>query len=125
MEVLKGLCGPCVLCHMGTGARLGDAAVVRVGGVEVVLNAYRTQALGDVFTPLGIDWRSKKIVVVKSSQHFHAAYAPSAHDVLYVETPGSMTMDWRSLPYRKRRAELWPFARGERRQCTIVIAIFR
>jgi microcystin degradation protein MlrC len=90
-------------------APLGDAAVVKVGGIEIVLNQHRTQALGDVFTPLGVDWKSKKIVVVKSSQHFYAAYAPSADQVLYAETPGSMTMDWARLPYRKRRADLWPF----------------
>ena len=90
---------------------LGDAAAVRVGGIEIVLNQHRTQALGDVFTPLGIDWRSKKMVIVKSSQHFYAAYAPSADAVLYAETPGSMTMDWSKLPYRKRPDDLWPFNR--------------
>ncbi|HMN72789.1 MAG TPA: M81 family metallopeptidase [Rhodoblastus sp.] len=90
-------------------APLGDAAAVRVGGIEIVLNQERTQALGDVFTPLGVDWRKKKLVVVKSSQHFYAAYAPSADAVLYAETPGSMTMDWSALPYRKRPDGLWPF----------------
>ena len=92
----------------GTGAApLGDAVAVRAGKIEIVVNALRTQALGDVFTPLGIDWRAKKIVVVKSSQHFYAAYAPSAKDVLYAETPGSMSMDWKRLPYVKR-PKLWP-----------------
>ena len=88
---------------------LGDAVAIRVGGIEIVVNQHRTQALGDVFTPLGVDWRSKKVVIVKSSQHFYAAYAPSADQVLYAETPGSMTMDWSKLPYRKRPAGLWPF----------------
>ena len=92
----------------GGTSPLGDTAVVRTdGGIEIVLNAFRTQALGDVFTPLGVDWTAKKIVVVKSSQHFYAAYAPQAKDVLYAETPGSMTMNWKSLPYRKR-PKLWP-----------------
>lgn len=90
---------------------LGDTAAIRVGGIEIVLNQHRTQALGDVFTPLGVDWRSKKLVIVKSSQHFYAAYAPSADTVLYAETPGSMTMDWSKLPYRKRPDGLWPFVR--------------
>ena len=89
---------------------LGDAVAIKVDGIEIVVNQHRTQALGDVFTPLGIDWKNKKIVVVKSSQHFYAAYAPSADEVLYAETPGSMTMDWSALPYRKRPAGLWPFA---------------
>jgi microcystin degradation protein MlrC len=94
----------------GDTAPLGDAAAVRAGSIEIVLNASRTQAFGDVFTPLGIDWKRKKVVVVKSSQHFYAAYAPSAAAVFYVETPGSVTMQWTSLPYRRRRPDLWPFA---------------
>ena len=92
----------------GTGP-LGDVAVVRTdGGITIVLNTFRTQALGDVFAPLDIDWTKEKIVVVKSSQHFYAAYAPFAKDVLYAETPGSMTMNWKSLPYKKRPKGLWP-----------------
>ena len=90
-------------------APLGDSAAIRVGGIDILLNTDRTQALGDVFTPLKIDWRAKRIVVVKSSQHFYAAYAPSATKVLYVQTPASMTMDWSSLPYRKRPRGIWPF----------------
>ncbi|MDE2362235.1 MAG: M81 family metallopeptidase [Hyphomicrobiales bacterium] len=92
-------------------ALMGDSAAIRVGGVDIVLNACRTQAMGDVFTPLGIDWRAKRLVVVKSSQHFYAAYAPSAVKVLYVQTPASMTMDWNSLPFRKRPDGVWPFER--------------
>ena len=88
---------------------LGDAVAIDVDGIEIVLTRAREQALGDVFTDIGIDWRSKKIVVVKSAQHFYAAYAPSAERVLYVETPGSMTMNWAQLPYRAGPPHLWPF----------------
>ncbi|MFO1116917.1 MAG: M81 family metallopeptidase [Beijerinckiaceae bacterium] len=89
---------------------MGDSAAVRVGGIDIVINTDRNQAMGDLFTPLGVDWRAKKIVDVKSSQHFYAAYAPSAAKVLYVQTPGSMTMDWNALPYAKRPKGVWPFA---------------
>jgi microcystin degradation protein MlrC len=97
-------------------APMGDAAAVRAGNVEIVLNTVRTQAFGDVFTPLGIDWKRKKVAAVKSSQHFYAAYAPSAAAVFYVETPGSVTMQWSALPYRRRRGDLWPFVRESRQR---------
>ena len=90
-------------------APLGDAAAIRVGSIDIVLSSEREQALGDVFTPLGVEWRARQIVVVKSAQHFYAAYAPSAKAVLYAQSPASMTMDWDALHYRKRRANLWPF----------------
>lgn len=111
VEVLRCVRGAQMTNVFGGEGRspLGDAVAVRTAdGIEIVLNASRTQALGDVFTPLGIDWRAKRIVVVKSSQHFYAAYAPSAADVLYVETPGSMTMDWTRLAHAKRPKPLWP-----------------
>ena len=65
---------------------VGDCAAVRVGGVDVVLIANRTQATGlELFTNLGIDPTQKKIVVVKSTNHFMAAYGPIAKKVIYVE----------------------------------------
>ena len=113
-KVLRCVRGADMFNTFGRGAAatapLGDSAAIRVGGVDIVINSTRTQALGDIFTPLGVDWRAKKIVVVKSSQHFYAAYSPSAASVLYAETPGSMTMDWNALPYRKKPAGLWPFS---------------
>jgi microcystin degradation protein MlrC len=47
-------------------------------------------------------------VVVKSSQHFQASFAPIARQVIYVSAPGSVTADLSSLPYRKVRRSLWP-----------------
>ncbi len=87
---------------------IGPAAAVKVGGVEIVLTARRQQALGDMFAGLGIDWRARKIVVVKSAQHFHAVFGPPAAAVLYIDTPGSVTTDWRQLPFVHRPKGLWP-----------------
>ena len=71
------------------GVRVGltNPPAIRIGGVEVVLITKRTQALGlELFTNLGIDPRSKKVVVVKSTNHFMAAYGPIAKKVLYVDS---------------------------------------
>jgi microcystin degradation protein MlrC len=96
----------------GTRAPLGDVALVRIGGVRVVLNTERTQAFGtDLFTQFGVDLASTKIVVVKSSQHFHAQFGPIAAKVIYVETPGTVTQRLEKLPYRKARRDLWPLRR--------------
>lgn len=93
---------------------IGDAALVRIdttgGAIQVVLNSERNQALGDLFRAFGVDWKQAAIVVLKSSQHFHAVFGPPARAVLYVDTPGSMPVDLTSLPYRHRKPGLWPFA---------------
>ncbi|GAB4185810.1 MAG: M81 family metallopeptidase [Thalassobaculales bacterium] len=88
---------------------LGDCAAIRVGGVEVVLITKRTQALGlELFTNLGIDPAKKKIVVVKSTNHFHAAYAPIAAQVLYIDSSGPLPRDHRKVPYTRIQRPIWP-----------------
>lgn len=93
----------------GTPVALGDCALVETQGVKVVLISLRNQAMGtDLFTQLGVDLAAQRIVVVKSSQHFHAAYAPIASQVLYCDAPGSVGTDLAALPYRKIRRPKWP-----------------
>jgi microcystin degradation protein MlrC len=104
--------------HLARGARqrfsggwtqLGDVAAVRIGGVEVLLNATRTQAFDPaLFTDHGIALEDKKLVVVKSAQHFHAGFAPIAKEVLWLDGPGALTQDFARLPYTKVRRPIWP-----------------
>ena len=97
----------------GTPQPMGDCALVRVtgvdGGIDIVLNSIRSQAMNvDLFTQLGCRMETRKIVVVKSSQHFYASYAPIAQAVIYVDAPGSVTQDLKTLPFRKVRRPRWP-----------------
>jgi microcystin degradation protein MlrC len=62
----------------------------------------------DLFTQLGCDLAAKKIVVVKSSQHFYASYSKVAKHVIYAGAPGAVTLDLTTLPYRKARLPKWP-----------------
>jgi microcystin degradation protein MlrC len=93
----------------GTPVALGDSALVETAGVEIVLITLRNQAMGtDLFTQLGCDLASKKIIVVKSSQHFYASFSAVAKHVVYVGAPGTVTLDLDTLPYRKIRRPKWP-----------------
>jgi len=89
----------------------GDAAGIRIGGVEVTLISHRIQALGtEIFTAVGIDLAAKRYIGVKSTNHFHAAYAPLAAKVLYCDGEGPSPLDARKYPYRKIRRTIWPHA---------------
>jgi microcystin degradation protein MlrC len=93
----------------GTRVPLGDCARVEHRGVQVVLISRRNQAMGtDLFTGLGCDPSTQRIVVVKSSQHFQAAFGPIASRVVYAAAPGAVTSDLARLPYRRRPRPLWP-----------------
>ena len=89
---------------------IGDVAALQIEGVTVIVNSKRSQCHSlDCFTKLGVDPSTKKVVVVKSMQHFHAAYAPIASEVVYVAAPGALVPDWSLLPYTKVDKAQWPF----------------
>ena len=103
-----------VTVHFGGNRKgvgfIGDAAALQIEGVTVIVNTKRSQCHSlECFTKLGIDPSTKKVVVVKSMQHFHAAYAPIASEVVYVAAPGALVPDWSLLPYTKADKTQWPF----------------
>ena len=92
-----------------TQVPLGDCAAIKIGGVEVVLISNRTQALGlELFRNLGIEPTDRKLVVVKSTNHFMAAFGPVAQKVIYVDSDGPLSRDYRKIPYSKVERPIWP-----------------
>lgn len=92
-----------------TKVPLGDCAAVKVGGVEAVLITKRTQALGlELFTNLGIDPLARRILVVKSTNHFMAAFGPIAKKVIYVDSDAPLSRDYRQIEYTKVQRPIWP-----------------
>jgi len=78
-------------------------------GVSLLLTSVRSQAYGtDTFTGLGVTLHDKKLVVVKSTQHFHAKFAPLAKAVFYVDTPGAITQDFAHIAFKVRSLNYWP-----------------
>jgi microcystin degradation protein MlrC len=92
-----------------TRVAMGDCALVESQGIDIVLVTLRSQAYGtDLFTQLDCDLAAKKIVVVKSSQHFYAAFSKVAAQVIYTAAPGTVTLDVTALQYRRARRPKWP-----------------
>ncbi len=94
----------------GTVARLGRCAAVRLdGGVDVVLSENRVQAYTpDIFTCVGIDPSRKALLVVKSTNHFRAAFAAIGDRVLYVDSGAPYPHDPETTSYRKLERGIWP-----------------
>lgn len=87
---------------------MGASAWLTIDGVDVIVVSQRIQTLStDLFTGLGCTLDDKRIVVVKSAQHFHASFAPIARAVIHCAAPGSAPPDFRLLDYRKA-PKLWP-----------------
>ncbi|MGJ7545834.1 alpha/beta fold hydrolase [Variovorax sp. LT1R16] len=95
--------------------------VQAANGVDIVLISKRNQVIGsDLFTGLGIDLTAKKLVVVKSAQHFHAEFGPLASAVLYVSTPAALSTDFANLPYRVRDLDYWPRVEDPQRSAPLI-----
>jgi microcystin degradation protein MlrC len=106
---VAGLARDCWQSFGPTRVPLGDCAAVRVGGVEIVLISNRTQALGlELFSNLGIDPRARKLLVVKSTNHFMAAFGPIAKRVIYADSDGPLSRDYRRIPYTRVDRPIWP-----------------
>lgn len=106
---VTGLAQECQQSFGPTQVKLGDCACVKIGGVEVVLISNRTQALGlELFRNVGVEPTERKLIVVKSTNHFHAAFGPIAEKVLYVDSDGPLPRDYSRIPYTRVQRPIWP-----------------
>ena len=93
----------------GSRASFGPSAWVEADGIHLLLVTNRQQGFHpDAFEGLGLALGGLKAVVVKSSQHFYAGFAPIAAAVRYVGAPGAMDHDFAALPYTKLATPYWP-----------------
>lgn len=90
-------------------ARMGASVWVSAEGINLILCSTRTQVFHpDGFTQFGLDLSKEKIIVVKSSQHFYAGFAPLAKKIIYVASPGAINPDFAAIKFTKRETPYWP-----------------
>ena len=83
---------------------MGPSALLRQGGVEVVVASIRQQPIHqEVFTHLGVDPAGCAIIALKSSVHFRAAFQDIAEQVIVCLSPGVNLEDPASFAYTKAR----------------------
>jgi microcystin degradation protein MlrC len=59
-------------------------------------------------TGLGLDLGRYRVVVVKSTNHFYAGFAPVASEVLFVDAPGALQRRFEDIAYTKLTRRVWP-----------------
>jgi len=88
---------------------LGDSAWIEVNGVDVILNTNRSQVFNpDIFTNMGIDLGSKSLLVVKSTNHFYAAFSEIAALVMYAAVEGPYPNNPITNDYKHLSRSIWP-----------------
>lgn len=93
----------------GMDAQLGRTAVLDTGAALVVISERRFEPNDvGVFTHCGIDPARMRYVLVKSRQHFRAAFEDIASDIIMVAGPGVTTSDYAALPFRNIPRPIYP-----------------
>src|SRR5262249_5960666 len=93
----------------GLPGRLGPTAVLDVDDVKVILISNRWQTLDpEMIRFVGIAPLAEKIVVVKSTIHYRAAFEPIARDIVEVDAPGLSSSNLGRFLFRRVRRPIFP-----------------
>ncbi|MXU66723.1 M81 family metallopeptidase [Oceanomicrobium pacificus] len=95
----------------GSIVPIGDAAHIRAGGIDIILNSTRAQCFDtSLFTLFGIDPAARDILVVKSTNHFYDSFARLGGEILYCAAGTPYPNDPRRTAYRQAPRDIWPIA---------------
>jgi len=98
---------------MGTGFKVdnGVTVVLDLGGVEVIVPERKLQpADPEILRRHGIEPRDKQMVVLKSTLHYRAAFAPLAHEIIQLDGAGLTSPNFSTFRYRNLGVPRWPLS---------------
>jgi microcystin degradation protein MlrC len=88
---------------------IGDSALISFDGIEVVLNTTRAQCFdSSLFDIMGINPKEKRILIVKSTNHFYASFSKIASEIIYCAAGSPYPNNPVETNYRKARRDIWP-----------------
>lgn len=88
---------------------IGDIAVVRVEGIEILLVTRRTGVFSPtIFTHHSITLEDKQVIGLKNLYRHRDVFRPLTREQLFVATPGVCTPDWKSIPFTRIPRPIWP-----------------
>ncbi|UYN99248.1 MAG: M81 family metallopeptidase [Devosia sp.] len=90
-------------------APFGDAAWITFDGIDVILNSTRAQGFDpSLFSTMGIDPRDRKVLLIKSTNHFYDSFSRIASEIVYCSAGKPYPNRPAETDYRKARRTIWP-----------------
>jgi microcystin degradation protein MlrC len=97
----------------GLEGRLGATAVLDVNDIKIILISNRWQTLDpEMIRFVGIDPTTEKILVVKSTIHYRAAFEPLAHTIIEVDASGLSSSNLDRFTFKNVRRPIFPLDDG-------------
>ena len=95
--------------NAGLPVDMGPTAVVRCGGVNLVLTTRKSMP-GDQqqLKSVGIDPARQKIIVVKAAVRWRGGYGLIAKQAIYADTPGLGSVDLGRFSFQNIRRPIFP-----------------
>jgi len=93
----------------GLPGNLGRTAVLQAGGVKIILISHRWQTLDpEMIRLVGIEPKQERILVVKSTIHYRAAFEPLAAHIIEVDAPGLSSSNLDRFAFAHVRRPIFP-----------------
>ncbi len=95
--------------HGGMKVDLKKTAVIEINGITIIVSSIATQAYDTaIFESHGLTMSDYKMLVVKSSVHYRAAFTPHASKLIPVKCRGAVELDVTRLSYKRKNTALYP-----------------
>jgi microcystin degradation protein MlrC len=100
----------------GLRGAFGPTVVLRVADIDILIVTIAQQILDlQQFKSFGIDPSLRRVVALKSMQHFRAAFEPIAGKVIVCDSGALATLQYDRLPYANVRRPLFPLDKNVQR----------
>ena len=88
---------------------MGDSVCISFEGIDVILNSNRCQTFSiDLFLKLGVNIFNKKILIIKSTNHFYNSFFPHVSNIIYASIDGIYPNNPKKNKYSKLKRKIWP-----------------
>lgn len=88
---------------------MGRSVWLHSNGIDIAVCSIRTQVFErDAFTGLGIPLSGRRLIVVKSSNHYQAGFRSDADHLWHVTSPGAINVDFARMSYALRGPNYFP-----------------
>ena len=95
--------------YTGMRANMGRTAILQTGSIFLVLSERAVSTFDpELYRSVGLEPGEAKIVVVRESGAFRAAYSEIMAEALHLDTPGFSASNLRSLPFSRAPRPLFP-----------------
>ncbi|MFL2756571.1 MAG: M81 family metallopeptidase [Dehalococcoidia bacterium] len=95
--------------YRGAKMSAGLMAVLEIGSMDILITEQKAEAFDpEIYKVAGLNPQNKKYTLLKSRQHFRAAYKTFAKHLIRVSGPGITNPDFHNFPFKNIDSPMFP-----------------